>query len=143
MAVQNLSQLPDLGTDGAWFDGDLDARLGLVDGLTLLGQDLAARLQTPREGLWYDPDYGYDLRQWVNADYEPSDVFVIQSEVERECLKDERVEGCRATIEADDIKHTLSVTLNVTVADGPTYDLVLAVSDVTVDVLGIAETEVS
>ena len=139
MPVSNLADLPDLGTDGAWFGGDIDARIGLTSGLTLLGQDLVARLSTPRGGLWYDEDYGYDLSGLLNDDTSPARILEIQHNVEEEVRKDERVEDCRARVSFNAAASALHVSLHVTIAEGA-FDFVLAASAVTVELLQIQET---
>lgn len=65
--------MPDYGTDLSCVV-DLDAGLAEVTGNTLLAQALARRLITPRGGLLDDPNYGYDLTQFLNADIGPTDL---------------------------------------------------------------------
>ena len=48
------------------FLNSLNQEMTLVGGLLNLGQALAHRLETPRGGLFYDGDYGTDLRAYCN-----------------------------------------------------------------------------
>jgi hypothetical protein len=63
----------DFGTDISCYP-DLDGSFGLVSGFTLIAQDLARRLETPRGGLFYDSNYGTDVRGWVNAAGTPAQI---------------------------------------------------------------------
>jgi phage baseplate assembly protein W len=123
----------DLGTDFNLGE-DLDANLSLVSGVTGLGQALARRLRTPRGGLWYAPDYGTDLRQYVLAP-----VFsarAMEMAAAAECRKDERVEAVKARAVQGDDPSSVELTIDVETADGP-FALVLNVSAVTVELLRI------
>lgn len=113
---------------------DLDPGFGLVSGRRALAQAILARLDTPQGTLWYDPDYGRDLKRWLNESFAPSDVFRVQSEIEAECLKDERVRDVAATVTFEPQAERLRVVLALTDADGP-FELVLAVSAVSLEVL--------
>src|SRR5690606_6969920 len=50
---------------------DLDPSFGLVSGRRALAQAILARLDTPQGALWYDPDYGRDLKRWLNESFAP------------------------------------------------------------------------
>lgn len=123
--------MTDFGTDFNLGD-DLDANLSVVSGVTGLGQALARRLRTPRGGLWYAPDYGTDLRQYVLGPVYSA--RALEMAAAAECRKDERVEAARARAAQGDDPSSVELTIDVEVADGP-FSLVLNVSAVTVDLL--------
>ena len=123
----------DYGTD-CTATTDLDPYFTLVSGTTVVAQSLARRLQTPPGGLVDDPDYGYDLRSWVNRDMTTRDRFELTQRVEAECMKDERVSSL--TVDLAVTTTTITVDLAVTLRAGETFPLVLTVSSVTVSVLG-------
>jgi hypothetical protein len=119
----------DYGSD---FGGvmDLSPSLGLVSGRLALAQAIARRLTTPRGSLFYDPDYGYDLRQHLNA---PAPrLGVVEAQTSTEVLKDERV--LDVEVDVTFTEGLLSVTLRLFDAGGP-FSLVLNVSQVTVELL--------
>lgn len=91
----------------------------LVGGYTNLGQALANRLQTPRGGLFYDLDYGTDVRGYLNAAITPKVRAALAIAIQNECLKDERVQGCTATITADLSTETMTISINALTAQGP------------------------
>lgn len=123
----------DYGTD-CTATTDLDPYFTLVSGTTVVAQSLARRLQTPPGGLLDDPDYGYDLRSWVNRDMTTRDRFELTQRVEAEVMKDERVSSVVVSLGVTTT--TITVDLAVTLRAGETFPLVLTVSSVTVSVLG-------
>lgn len=70
------------------FEGDL-----IEDQLALI-QACVRRLITPRGALWYDPNYGTDLRQFI-SDVAP--VGLVESATISELLKEEAVTRVIAT----------------------------------------------
>lgn len=113
---------------------DLDPLFALVEGRAALAQAIALRLDTPHGGLWYDLDYGCDLKRWLNATLDASELFRLRSAVEAECMKDERVLACDARVTFDAQAGRLRVSLALTDDDGP-FALELDVSSVSVAVL--------
>ena len=113
---------------------DLDPMLGLTSGIHTLAQGLANRLQTPRGSLWYDPDYGTDVRAYLNGAMTTQKLGQLQAAVQGECMKDRRVlsAACAATFSAS--TSTLSLKVTGTTAAGP-FALVLSVSAVSVSLL--------
>jgi phage baseplate assembly protein W len=123
--------MSELGTD---ISGTFDGRMRLVSGTANLVAALVRRLQTPRGGLFYAPDYGTDLRAWLNESFTSQRIFTLRAAVVAECEKDPRVESvlCRATY--DSAAELLTVEIQGTAADGP-FELVLAVTALSVEVL--------
>lgn len=125
----------DLGSD---FRGILDVfqNLARASGRTALGEALCRRLSTPRGGLFYDFDYGFDLRQFVSAAQPPAGF--IESQAAAECLKDERV----LDAEPRDVEYVddgaggkkLTLTLLITDAEGP-FKLTVTVDALSVQLL--------
>jgi phage baseplate assembly protein W len=98
-----------------------------VTGNQAIGEAIARRLQTPRGGLIDDPNYGYDLTDFLNDDLTTADLALIQSNVNAECVKDERVTAASTTLTFTG--GVLIVTIAVTTSAGP-FTLVLSVSSV-------------
>lgn len=119
-----------LGIDISGVD-DIDIALSPVDGPTALLQALARRLQTPAGSLFYDPNYGLDVRQWVHAGAMP--VSRIEAAVEGELLKDERVSDARCS--ASFASGALQLQVAVTTDEDETYELTLGVNSDIVELL--------
>jgi hypothetical protein len=125
----------DLGVDAACIT-DITNTLSLAYGLRNLGMALCRRFTTPRGGLWYDPSYGYDLRQFLNAGVTDAEIAVMPDEIADEATKDERVQTCTADVLFQRQAETMKVTIRGETADGP-FSLVLGISAVTVEILGL------
>jgi phage baseplate assembly protein W len=116
-----------------------DLALGkpMASGRNALAQAIARRLQTPRGGLIDDFNYGYDLTGYVNDDLAPADIASIQTFVEAECLKDERVLGASVTVQqiaAGTAAAVLIVTIQLTDNQG-SFPLVLSITELAVTIL--------
>lgn len=129
-----MSSTTNFGTDLSCIDDLTDAMLE-TSGRILLGQAIARRLITPRGGLIDDPNYGFDVRDYLNDDIGPGDLARLQAGVNAEAVKDERVIRC--TSKATFASGVLVLDLALVDSDGP-FKLVLAVSDVTVQLLKAA-----
>jgi hypothetical protein len=125
----------DLGTDINLVT-DLAGVWGLALGPTNLINALLRRLSTPRGGLFYDPDYGYDLMSQVNSAITESDIETMNGSIVDELRKDSRVLSVTVGLVFTFATKTLQVTISIETADGP-FDLVLAASAVTVELLSI------
>lgn len=123
----------DFGLDIATPDAmDIDPFFSLVDGYTALAQALARRITTPRGGLIDDPEYGHDVREFLNeVSPSPSAVAIA---VRNEWLRDERVLDARVQATFED--ETLSIVGRIETGDGP-FTLTLAISAVTVETLRV------
>src|SRR5947208_3071152 len=100
----------DFGADLAALP-DLDPRWPLQSGGRNLAEAIARRLQTPRGGLFYAPDYGTDVRGWLNEAMTGDDVFRAQVAIEAECEKDERVRSASADLSLNPTLQTLHIRL--------------------------------
>ena len=128
--------MSDLGTD-VFAVSDLDASFRLVSGRQALAQAIARRLSTRRGELAVigdDPDYGLDVRDFLNDDVGAVGTFEIEAAVSAEVLKDERVAS--ATVTAQIVSGALLLAIGLVDGDGP-FRLTLAVSDVTVTILKV------
>jgi phage baseplate assembly protein W len=112
---------------------DIDEGFTEVSGRTQLMQALVRRLITPRSTLPGDPNYGTDLRRWLNSDVDATTITnQIAAETDAELLQDERVKRSSTVATYDGTK--LTTTITVTDAAGP-FKLVLAITDVSIKVL--------
>lgn len=133
-AASSISQGPGrFGTDiDAYFD--VPIVWGLASGLRNLGNQLARRLSTVLGTMPDDPNYGFDVRDFLNGGFTTAQLGQIQSGASRECLKDPRVQDCAAIFSWNSPLAAMTVTLQITTADG-TFEFVLGVSDLTVELL--------
>lgn len=120
---------------------DIDLSGRVVTGPRLVAEAVARRLMTPNGGLIGDVHYGFDLSQYINDDMGPADFAAMISGAVQECLKDERVLAAEVTVEtttldASRTQKSLDVSITLTISSG-TFDLVLAVSDVGVELLSV------
>lgn len=120
-----------------WHDGnDLDAGMRETGGNLVLAQWVVRCLQTPQGQLLDDPNYGYDLTQWLNQDVDITapQFAQLKSGIVKALLRDERILDVQVpsiTLGPDGI---MVVTILVSPASGP-FTLVLAVSATTVQLL--------
>ena len=120
----------DHGTDFLCVE-DIDPNLTVVSGRTCLAQALTRRLMCQRGQLFYDENYGTDVRQFVNSVSRDS---VVSQAVENECLKDERVQAVTCTVTRSNDGETFELSLQITDLDGE-FPLTVAVSSLTVELL--------
>jgi hypothetical protein len=125
----------DYGTDVS-AEPDLDPMFPEQTGRALLIEALARRFETPRGSLFYDPDYGFDLRALIGEGLADGDLFALQAAIAAECRKDERVVAARAVVALDRATSTMTVTIAAADGAGP-FRLVLDVSTVSVALLGV------
>lgn len=127
---------------------DIDPTLAMVDPFSMLGigQAIVRRWDCPRGALPPDgkdaQDYGIDLRSWCNRGMRERDLRALESRLQIEALKDDRIKTIVVVV-----KQTfrgalvdLDVSARVTAVDPTvgTFALVLAVTsaDVVVKAIG-------
>jgi hypothetical protein len=99
--------MSEFGLDTSAVD-TLDLVGELIDDALALVQACGRRLITPRGALWYDPNYGTDVRQFI-ADVVPEGL--VESAVINELFKEEAVDAvtCKATRVADSLSLKISI----------------------------------
>ncbi len=107
----------------------------MATGFRVVGEAIARRWQTPRGALVDDPNYGFDLSDYVNDDLGRGDLTRIGQSASAEALKDERVISCDVSISLD-TAGLMMVTARVGTAQGP-FQLVLSVDHVTATLLQV------
>ena len=113
---------------------DLDPNMVDIGGRTLLIQACVRRLITYRGTLIDDPNYGTDVRTFLNADIDARMLGQIGAQVDAELIKDERV--LRSNTSATFLDNVLMLSVAIVDGSGP-FRLTLAVSQVTVAVLAV------
>jgi hypothetical protein len=129
----------DLGVDIDVLD-DLSPTFDLTSGRDNLVKAYLRRLVTPGGALALgfegEPNYGHDLRGRLNAAWTVDQVSDLQVALEDQALQDERIEAATVSVAHTPATRTLDVTVELEAAGGP-YLLILAVSDVGVELLRV------
>ncbi len=106
----------------------------VTDPRTLIGQRILRRWSTPRGALASindDPDFGWDITQYVNAKLGPGAIATAQAQLRNEALKDEQVSACAVSI-ATGFGGAVTVNASFQTADGP-FALTIDVRDLTIE----------
>ncbi len=121
---------PNFGADVSTWP-DLDGSFALITGKRVVAEAALRRLMTPRGALVGAPNYGLDLRGWVNASYTPAQLGRLQADIAAECEKDERVRSADVTVTADTTTMSLTVQVALDTNDGP-FGMTLLVTAVSI-----------
>lgn len=122
-------QYPDFGTD--FVIGKVPGR---ISGIQNLIKKIQQRLITPNGALYWDPAYGLDVRQFLNAAFTSAKIQEIQASVKRQCELDERVLLAEVKVDALNAL-TMNITIQITTSSGPSFTFVLKVSQLTIELL--------
>jgi phage baseplate assembly protein W len=125
--------MADFGTDISCYPG-LDPQGTLVSGNAAVLQAIARRLTTPRGGLFYDPNYGTDVRGFLNEAITNESIARWKTAIERECRQDQRVASVVVDMKPNAAAQSLTVHITCTTADGP-FAAVFSVTSLTLDIL--------
>ncbi len=102
------------------------------DPYLVVGQRVMRRLLTPRGALAAiggDPNFGWDIRQYINGKLSGTSLAQAQQEITNECLKDEAVLSANVSF-AYSFNGPLTITVALVGASGP-FSLVLPVQNLT------------
>lgn len=133
----------DLGSDTSTYvlndegERDLDPFFAEIDGPRAVAEAVMRRYETPLGMYPDDPEAGDDILEYLNADLGPDDpAFAIAHGLEREALKDERVDGVLATAAFDQAADRLRLSVQGSTAEGP-FELVLEASALSVEAIKV------
>jgi len=116
---------------------DVDPCFRLIsDPDQVLAEALLRRLGTPRGGLFYDLNYGFDLRNVLNASLSSVQVAQLQIAIAQECSKDPRVQSASATFALNNATGSATATIAIVSAAGP-FTLVCSVTAISVTLLSL------
>lgn len=113
---------------------DITPSLSLTSGPDNLAKALARRLITPRGALFYDPDYGLDVREYLHAGVTAVELATLPEAIAAEVEKDPRVQSCEASTVFDG-RETLVIKLRVTPSAGPHQLIIVTVTDQSISAL--------
>lgn len=123
-----------LNPDGRF---DLDPTFSPISGRQVVVEAVARRLTTQRGALEYDPNFGLDLRLWLNSAHTDSDIFALATAIEAEAEKDERVLSATANVQYSRVASELTVRLFLDLVTGERFRLVLTIDSVTAEILKV------
>lgn len=113
-----------LGTDISGVRS-LDRGWSVVTGLAALAEAILRRLTTPRGGLWYSLDYGYDLRSVIGSTLPAS---VVNQRVQEQVLLEQEVEDASVDAALDAVTGVMTVAISVVAAEGE-FTLTIGIDD--------------
>lgn len=113
--------------------GDLTDDMVERDGFDplVLAEALVRRLDCPRGGLVDDPDYGLDLRSYLNRPTTTREVRALEGQIRNELAKDDRVVTVAPVVTPSPTGEQLAIAIRVTPADpsiGGPFTMILAVT---------------
>lgn len=113
-----------------------------VSGVRLIVEADYRRLTTPRgmlRGGEAEQGYGFDLTEKIGSVATKNDAKALEGEIRNELMKDERHESVSVVVHSitRGPKTTFQVRINAITTEGP-FELALLVSEVTVEVIGVA-----
>lgn len=109
---------------------DLDGTMTPRQDAVVVADAIARRLITPLGKLLDHPNYGFDLRDFLNDELDRTTLQTIRAGVEAQAEQDERVFNATAVVKFDPNTETLSVSMQCEGAEGP-FNFVLAVTELT------------
>ncbi len=117
---------------------DVSPQFSLAYGIRNLANALLRRLITPRGSLFYDPDYGLDLREYLNAALTDGEVGALAAAVGLELEKDERVASAQVAMTYIRSAGSLRLRCQVTVVDVGDMSMLLSISQTSAAVLDLS-----
>lgn len=98
---------------------DLTPTMEMVDPFSTraIAEAIARRLDTPRGSLVDDPDYGIDLRGYLNRGTTAADLNTLADRVRTEVAQDDRILSARVVVTPSNGGKTLAVAIAIRPAD--------------------------
>lgn len=123
------------GTDVSTFvDGDLDPYFRSLTGARVVAEAVVRRWTTPSGGLFFDPNFGADVRELVSSALSPHALFSLASTLAAEAEEDERVHSAHVNVSFNAQTRKLIVRAEIISAEGP-FTLVVSVDRLSVELL--------
>jgi hypothetical protein len=112
---------------------ELDANMGEVDpnSVEAIGMALQRRLITAAGTLWDDPDYGEDIRGFLNRATTADDLRDLSGRVRNEIVKDDRVEVASVRVAMAGTSLSIGATVTPVNAALGVFTLTFALTDAT------------
>ena len=128
----------DFGTDVSTFvDGDLDPFFRVISGKRVVAEAIVRRWTTPQGGLFFDENFGRDVRDLLGQATSPQTLFALKTALTLQAEEDERVREATVDVSLDPKTRRLVIRGEIETAEGP-FTLVVAVTDLSVELLSPA-----
>jgi len=101
---------------------DLDISFTPISGPRAVAEHVARRLISP-PGSYDDPDWGFDINSWLNANLLPQDLDAFEAAVRNEVLDVEGVDDAVITTTLDSVAGLVCV-VEMTLSNEDEYELV-------------------
>lgn len=125
----------DFGTDVSTFvDGDLDPFFRVISGKRVVAEAIVRRWTTPQGGLFFDENFGRDVRDLLGQATSPQTLFALKNALVAQAEEDERVHEARVDVSLNPQTRRLLIRGEIVTADGP-FSFVVSVSDLSVELL--------
>lgn len=119
-----------------------DVRIGKVvtkvTGLQCLMDDCVRRLSTPTGKLFWDTEYGYDVRALVNSEIDLNTITATEKIIENQMELDERVDKATCSIIFNESTSSMYLYISITPVIDKTFTLIVSVDKLTVALLDSA-----
>lgn len=117
---------------------DLDPYFNLTGGVNTLVQDLYHRIITTTGTLFYDGNWGFNVRQLLSQAVTQGTVNTIQSIIQSQMLADERVAAALVSATYTIATQSLVATITITPQNGlQAFQFVVGISQVTTALLNV------
>lgn len=113
----------------------LSPSFALISGQTTLAQQTYRRITTGRGVLFFHQGDGKDLRQYLAQGFTTTTLVGIQTDLQQEILKDERIDQALISLSYSPQTQALTLTIYVSPKNGTPFKLVLLVTQLTVQLL--------
>ena len=134
------------GMSTATTDYGVDVRIGRIvskkSGLGNLMDACIRRLSTPTGQLFWNPEYGYDVRQLLNSEVSLNILGAAERVIANQLELDERVDKATCQIVFNESTSKMYIYISITPVADKTFTLVLSIDKVTVELLDSAVTTV-
>lgn len=110
---------------------DLTPTMDVVDPFSVraIGEAIARRLDTPRGALVDDPDYGLDLRGYLNRGTTIAELNALADRVRTEVSKDDRIASARVVVTSQTTRELrVAIVVTPVALDAGPFSLTLAVT---------------
>ena len=101
---------------------DLDISFTSISGPRAVAEHVARRLISP-PGSYDDPDWGFDINSWLNANLLPQDLDAFEAAVRNEVLAVEGVDDAEITTTLDDVAGLVCV-VELTLTEADSFEMV-------------------
>ena len=101
---------------------DLDISFTTISGPRAVAEHVARRLISP-PGSYDDPDWGFDINSWLNANLLPQDLDAFEAAVRNEVLDVEGVDDAEITTTLDATAGLVCV-IELTLTEADSFELV-------------------